>query len=80
MKRLAYVFFTSFLLLASSCIGELQPEQTGDEECFFDLRRYCGGGFSFSIVNRATYENLAGEGRLIDPEKVVFINTREDRL
>ncbi|MEQ8470322.1 MAG: hypothetical protein RIC35_04015 [Marinoscillum sp.] len=35
-------------------------------------------GFSFSMVNRDTYENLIGENKLIHPDSLVINNTKGD--
>lgn len=67
--------FVCCLCLLSSC----GPDEEVQEECVFDARTACSS-FSFSIVNADTYENLVGDGRLIDPEKVVVTNTRNDTM
>lgn len=72
--RTTYSIFLCLLVLFG-CTGD-EPQ----EECKFDVYRWCGGGYSFSIVNLDTYENLVGEGRLIDPAKIVVTNTRKDTM
>ena len=66
------------LLALSACETSAEVTNPGTpEECVFHPRTACNG-FSFSIVNKDTYENLVGEKRLIHPDSLVITNTRGD--
>ena len=65
------------LLFIISCDGK--SEITDEEGCVFEPVSSCAG-FSFSIVEANTYENLIGEENLIHPDSIVIINTRNDTM
>lgn len=71
--RLLAFFLAAFLIACNS-------DNPVEDECDFDINRWCGGGYTFSIVNYDTYENLVGEGKLIDPDRIVVTNTRSDTM
>ncbi len=73
MKNTYLLSLSIFILLLIACEPN-NIEVTND--CKFDPRRSCNS-FSFSIVNKDTYENLVGtNGQLIHPDSIVITNTR----
>ena len=77
IKRLALGAGLVCLLFIISCDGK--SVITTDEGCEFDPVNSCAG-FSFSIVDADSYENLIGEENLIHPDSIVIINTRNDTI
>lgn len=76
MKRTLLFILIASALFLSAC----NTDTPSEEDCNFDIQAWCGGGYSFSIVNADTYENLVGDGRLINPDKIVVTNTRIDTM
>ena len=68
------------LLVLSACEtpGEVTNPGT-PEECIFHPLTACDG-FSFSIIDKDTYESLIGEDRLIHPDSIVITNTRGNEM
>jgi hypothetical protein len=75
-KKLIYYSILGVIIFINAC----NKDNSVDEPCDFDFNAWCNGGYSFSIVNYDTYENLVGEGKLIDPTKIVITNTRGDTM
>ena len=74
-KSSAFLLYVLLLTTVFAVSCEKAPVET--DGCYFDARNACQG-FSFSIVNKGTYENLIGEDRLIHPDSIVITNTRSD--
>ena len=78
MKDLFHFLISLNMLFLLSCDGKsVIVDENG---CEYDPVNSCAG-FSFSIVDAGSYENLVGkDGQQIHPDSIIITNTRRDTM
>jgi hypothetical protein len=75
---LPFHFLLSLVIL--SILISCGPDEMPEEVCQYSPTTSCSG-YSFSIVDKDTYESLIGtDGQLIHPDSIYITNTRKDTM